>query len=72
MVSLPDVAFVPDHAPDAVHDVVLVEFHTSTEETPCVTFAGFALIETVGGFICVTEMVVLSAAEPRGPVQLMI
>jgi hypothetical protein len=39
----PEVAFVPDQAPDAVQEVTLVELHESVEEVPEVTELGLAL-----------------------------
>jgi hypothetical protein len=46
---LPEVALLPDHAPDAVQEVALVEDHVSVEAPPLtVTVVGFAEIATVG------------------------
>jgi hypothetical protein len=39
---------VPDHPPEAVHDVALVEFHVSVEALPEAIELGLALIWTVG------------------------
>ena len=45
----PLVAGVPDHPPDAVHAVALVEDQVNIELLPLETLVGFALSETVGG-----------------------
>jgi hypothetical protein len=45
---LPEVALVPDQAPDAVHDVALVDDHDRVLEAPLATEVGLALSETVG------------------------
>jgi hypothetical protein len=44
----PLVASVPDHAPDAVHEVVLVELHVSVVVAPSVIAEGTAAMVTVG------------------------
>jgi hypothetical protein len=46
----PEIAFVPDHPPDAVHEVALVELHVREEEFPAVIDVGMADSEreTVG------------------------
>ncbi|OGM78607.1 hypothetical protein A2197_02860 [Candidatus Woesebacteria bacterium RIFOXYA1_FULL_48_16] len=44
----PEVAFVPDHAPDAVQTVALAEDQERVEALPEVTEVGLAEIETVG------------------------
>jgi hypothetical protein len=41
-------ASVPDHAPDAVHEVAFVELHVSAVELPSVMVAGDAAIVAVG------------------------
>jgi hypothetical protein len=46
---LPDVAFDPDHEPEAVQDVAFVEFQDKVEELPEAIEVGFAEIETAGG-----------------------
>ena len=46
--SIPDVAFVPDQAPEAVQEVALVEDQVSIDDPPLVTAVGFAVIDTVG------------------------
>ena len=45
---IPDVAFVPAHAPLAEHELALVLDHVSVEALPELTLAGDALIVTVG------------------------
>jgi len=44
----PEIAFVPDHAPEAVQELALVEDQVSVEEEPDVRELGLALICTVG------------------------
>jgi len=44
----PDIAFVPLHPPDAVHDEALVELHESVEDCPDVIDVGLAESERVG------------------------
>ena len=44
---LPEVATLPDHAPEAVQAVVFVEDQVSIEEAPLATDVGFAAIDTV-------------------------
>ncbi len=46
---MPLSAWVPLHAPDAEHDVALVEDQLKAEPLPLGTFAGLALMVTVGG-----------------------
>jgi hypothetical protein len=43
-----EIAFVPDHAPEAVQELALVEVQVSVEEEPDVRELGLALICTVG------------------------
>ena len=45
----PEVDFVPDHPPDAVQDVALLELHESVEDCPDVMDVGFAERVRVGG-----------------------
>jgi hypothetical protein len=45
---VPYLGSAPDHAPEALHDVALVEDQVSVEEVPLVTDEGFAEIDTVG------------------------
>ena len=45
----PLVASVPDHAPDAVQDVVFVELHASVVALPAVMLEGDAVRVAVGG-----------------------
>ena len=44
----PDVDFAPDHPPDALHELALVELHVSAEDAPEVIDAGFGVSWTVG------------------------
>jgi hypothetical protein len=59
---------VPDHPPDAVQEVALVEVQPKVELPPGDTLTGFALKETVGGAVTVT--VADWDAVPPAPVQL--
>ena len=45
---VPDVDFVPDHAPLAEHELEFVLDHVSVDDPPDATFAGEALNVTVG------------------------
>ena len=63
---MPDVAFVPDHAPLAVQDVAFVLDQVKVDEPPDATDVGDPLNETVGGGATVT--VALWVAEPPVPV----
>ncbi len=67
--SLSAVALLPDHAPDAVHEVALAEFQIKVVESPAVTDEGLAVSDTVGGggggcpfTVTVTDRVVLLPA----------
>jgi hypothetical protein len=44
---LPEVALEPDHAPEAVQEVALVEDQVTVEDPPLVTEEGFAATDTV-------------------------
>lgn len=44
----PDVAFVPDHAPEAVQEVAFVDVQLRVDEDPEVRELGFAVNWTVG------------------------
>jgi hypothetical protein len=44
----PEIGFVPDHAPEAVQELALVEVQVSVEEEPDVRELGLAVIWTVG------------------------
>ncbi len=44
----PLVALAPDHAPEAVHEVALVDDHVSVELAPLATVLGLAVSLTVG------------------------
>ena len=64
--SLSAVALLPDHAPDALHEVALAEVQVKVVESPAVTDEGLAVSDTVGGggggcpfTVTVTDRVVL-------------
>ena len=48
---MPEVVFVPDQAPEAVHDVAYVDDHVIVDAPPLVTDEGEAEIVTVGFFL---------------------
>lgn len=54
VVAVPDVAFAPDQAPLAVHDVALVLDQVSVDEAPEAMLAGEALIVAVGADVIAT------------------
>ena len=56
---------MPDHAPEAVQEVAFVEDQASIEDPPLATEVGFALIDTVGDTLTVTDALAL----PPEPVQ---
>jgi hypothetical protein len=59
---------VPDHAPDAVQAVALVDDQVTDDALPLAILLGEALNRTVGG-VAFTETVADCAALPPGPVQ---
>jgi hypothetical protein len=59
---------VPDHAPDAVQAVALVDDQVTDDALPLAILLGEALNRTVGG-VALTETVADCAALPPGPVQ---
>jgi len=65
---VPEVALLPDHAPEAVQEVALVDDQVSVEDPPLATDVGFAVSDTVGtgNTVTVTEALAL----PPEPVQL--
>ena len=65
---VPLVAWLPDQAPEAVHEVALVEDQLKVEPLPLVTLVGLALSETVGG-VADTVTVADWLAVPPAPVQ---
>ena len=58
----------PDHAPEAVQEVALVDDQLKVEPLPLVTLVGFALIDTLGG-VADTVTVADWLAVPPAPVQ---
>ncbi len=65
---MPLSACVPLHAPDAEHDVALLETQVNVELPPLATLAGLALIERLGG-VADTVTVADWLALPPVPVQ---
>jgi hypothetical protein len=58
---------LPDHAPEAVHEVALVDDQLSVDDPPLATELGFAVSDTVGRGSTVTLAEAL--ALPPEPVQ---
>ena len=65
---VPLVAWLPDHAPEAVHEVAFVEDQLKVEPLPLATLVGLALIDTLGG-VADTVTVADWLAVPPAPVQ---
>lgn len=69
VVSEPAVAFAPDHAPDATHEVASFDVHVSVAAAPLGTLMGLALSDTDGaaGGGAVSTLIVtdLVSAPPR-------
>ena len=69
---LPEVALLPDHAPEAVQEVALVDDHVSVEDAPLAIEVGLAVNDTVGtggGGMPDTLTLVVVLALPPEPVQ---
>jgi hypothetical protein len=69
---LPEVALLPDHAPEAAQEVALVDDQVSVEDAPLAIDVGFAASDTVGsggGGMPDTVTVVDALALPPEPVQ---
>jgi hypothetical protein len=70
---LPEVALLPDHEPEAVHEVALVDDQLRVEDAPLATEVGFAESDTVGtgggGGMPETLTAVEALALPPEPVQ---
>lgn len=64
---MPEVVLVPDHAPEAVHDVALVADQVSVLVLPAVMELGLTDNETVGAVSTMT--VTACAAVPPVPLQ---
>jgi hypothetical protein len=45
---LPEIALLPDHVPEATHEVALVDDQLSMEDPPLASEVGFAVSDTVG------------------------
>ena len=62
----PEVDLFPDHAPDAVQEVALVEYHVRVDAVPDVIEVGLAVRETVGaGVTPVPTVVPERVSEPQ-------
>jgi hypothetical protein len=67
---VPEVGCVPDHPPDAVHDVTPVDDHVKTDVAPFAIEIGLAITETVGScFAAATLIVAELDVVPPGPLQ---
>jgi hypothetical protein len=66
----PLMALRPDHPPEAVQDVALVDDHLSVEAPPLATVLGLALKLTVAVGYALTDTVADWAALPPAPVQI--
>ena len=66
--SEPLSVLVPDHPPDAVHEVALADDHVSVAEPPLATVVGVAVRVTEGAAGCVTVTLTDCVASPPGPV----
>jgi len=64
----PVVALVPDHPPDAVHEVALFDDHVRVELLPLLMVLGLALKLTVTVGLALTVTVAVCAALPPSPV----
>jgi hypothetical protein len=64
---LPEVALPPDHAPEAVQEVALLDDQVSVEDPPLATDVGLAVSVTMGtgSTVTITEALAL----PPEPVQ---
>ena len=70
---LPEIALVPDHAPEARQEVALADDQVSVEDPPLATDVGLAASDTVGtgggGGVPGTVTVAEAPALPPEPVQ---
>ena len=68
---VPLVAWLPDHPPEAAHEVALLDDHVRVELLPLAIVLGLALRVTVGAASGdVTDTVAAWVALPPAPVQL--
>ena len=67
VVNVPDVPFVPDHAPDAVQLVALLDDHVNVDVAPDATDVGDAESVSVGA-APETATVVATVLDPPDPV----
>jgi hypothetical protein len=63
----PLVALVPDHAPDATHEVALPDSHVRDEAVPLLIVLGLALRVTVTVGLALTVTVAVCTAVPPDP-----
>jgi hypothetical protein len=67
----PEVAFVPDHPPEAVHEPALVDDQVSIDDAPEAMLAGDAERDTAGTSVVMVTST-LAAATPPMPMQVRI
>ena len=65
----PLMALAPDQAPEAEHEVALLDDHDSVEAAPLAIVLGLALMLTVAVGVAVTVTVADCTALPPSPVQ---
>jgi len=74
VLALPLVGSLPDHPPEAVQPLALLDDQLSVEDSPFLTLPGFALIETVGaedsvgGTSCPVDVGAWDESAPPQPV----
>jgi hypothetical protein len=66
---VPEIALVPDHAPEAVQELTFVDDQMSDEDAPLVTSEGIAPNDTVGAPTPCTATVADALPLPPGPLQ---
>jgi hypothetical protein len=66
----PEVAFTPDHPPDAVQEPASVDDHVSVDDPPPAMLAGDAERDTVGSVVTVTSALI--NATPPAPMHVRI
>jgi hypothetical protein len=67
----PELAFVPDHPPEAVQEPAPVDDHVSVDDPPAAMLAGDAETDTVGTGVATVTSALVDAAPPI-PVQVRI
>jgi hypothetical protein len=65
--DVPEIACVPDHAPDAVQVVALVEDHVTVDDDPRLTFGLLNVSEIVGAGVVTTGVEGVDVPPPPPP-----